>query len=80
MREKLSGYTFSVEWVAGKTQFIANALSRAPLFIPEEYPDMIVDTALTALAVTDDPAFKVIQQHIDPNYTLCSWVRQLDQT
>ena len=45
MREKMSGYTFSVEWVAGKTHFIADALSRALLFIPEEEPDMVVDTA-----------------------------------
>ena len=67
MREKMSGYTFNVEWVAGKTHFIPDGLSRAPLFIPEEEPDMVVDTALTALAVTDDPAFKVIQQHIYPD-------------
>ena len=71
MREKLSGFTFDVKYVAGKTHYIADALSRAPLFVPEDDPDMVVDTALTALAVTDDPAFKVIQQNMDSDYVLC---------
>ena len=67
MREKLSGF----KYVAGKTHYIADALSRAPLFVPEDDPDMVVDTALIALAVTDDPAFKVIQQNMDSDYVLC---------
>ena len=71
IREKVSGYTFSVKWVAGKTHYIADALSRAPLFVPEDDPDMVVDTALTALAITDDPAFRIIQQNIDPDYIQC---------
>ena len=71
MREKLSGFTFGLKYIAGKTHYIADALPRATLFVPEDDPDMIVDAALTALAVTDDPSFKIIQQSMDPDYILC---------
>ena len=47
MREKLSGYTFYVKWVPGKNHLIADALSRAPFFAPEEEQDITIDTALT---------------------------------
>ena len=40
MREKLAAYNFIVTWVPGKTHLIADALSRAPLFTPEEHPDL----------------------------------------
>ena len=36
LREKLVAYNFSVEWEAGKNHQIADALSRAPVFGPEE--------------------------------------------
>ena len=45
MREKLSGYCFDVKWIAGKNHQIADALSRAPLFEPEEELGMMIDTA-----------------------------------
>ena len=40
LREKVAMYSFVVRWVPGKTHFIADALSRAPLFAPEELPDL----------------------------------------
>ena len=36
MREKLTGFNFEVKWVAGKSHSIADALSRAPIFQPQE--------------------------------------------
>ena len=68
MREKLSGYSFIVKWVPGKNHSIADALSRAPLFAPEEQPDLVVDSALTCLSVTQDPAYHILNEHIDPDY------------
>ena len=43
---KLLGYTFTVEYVPGKLNFIADALSRAPVFQPEEedHQDVLVQT------------------------------------
>ena len=72
MREKLSGYTFSVKWVPGKNHQIADALSRAPFFAPEEEEDITIDTALTCLCMTQNPAYRVLQQHIDDDYILCT--------
>ena len=36
LQEKLSAYIFQVEWTAGKHNLIADALSRAPYFPPDE--------------------------------------------
>ena len=71
MREKLSGYIFDVKWVPGKNHQIADALSRAPLFEPEEEPNIIIDTALTCLCVTNDPLYLVLLDNVDQDYTLC---------
>ena len=71
MREKCSGYVFDVKWVAGKNHRIADALSRAPLFAPEEEPDIKIDSALTCLAITDDPAYNILDHHIDSDYIQC---------
>ena len=40
IREKLLEYNFTVTWVPGKGHLIADALSRAPLFAPEEVEDI----------------------------------------
>ena len=43
---KLLGYTFKVSWTPGKTQCIADALSRSPVFAAEEAPDILVCAVL----------------------------------
>ena len=51
-RERLNGYTFQIEWREGKTNEIADALSRAPVFPSNEHesPDFVdVCYALTNL-------------------------------
>ena len=56
---KLLGYTFKVEWVAGKKHEIADALSRAPVFQPEE--DDNSDVLVQTIVVSEmDPALKRI--------------------
>ena len=69
MREKVTQYSFTVRWVAGKTHYIADALSRAPVFSPEE-EDLQIDTALSCLTVTKDPALEVLYSHIEDDYKL----------
>ena len=48
-----------VNWVPGKTHRIADALSRAPLFSPEETDDMRVDTTRACLATTPGMAIEL---------------------
>ena len=55
MREKIIPYTFKITWVAGKTHFIADALSRYPVFGPAE-DNFNVDTAIKCLrSLTAEP-------------------------
>ena len=44
LREKVAMYSFRFCWVPGKTHLIVDALSRAPLFAPEEHPGLEIDT------------------------------------
>ena len=46
MREKIQEFTFEVKWEQGKTHYIADALSRAPVFAPEE-EEFTIDCAIT---------------------------------
>ena len=48
---KLLGYSYKVEWIAGKRQTIADALSRAPVFAPEEEENM--DILVRSLSCED---------------------------
>ena len=45
---KLIGYQFKVLWTQGKTHHIADALSRAPVFKPEENQDKLKCSVLVA--------------------------------
>jgi hypothetical protein len=58
--EKLMPYSFSVQWVAGKTHLIADALSRFPVFPPPEAEEDIEDAEIAAgaamcHAISTDP-------------------------
>ena len=46
MCKKVSMYNFKVQWTPGKTHLIADALSRAPLFSPEDLPGLEIDLSL----------------------------------
>lgn len=46
MREKIIPFMFKVSWVEDKMHYKADALSRAPIFIPEE-EEFIIDCAIT---------------------------------
>ena len=61
-----------MKWVPGKNHVIADTLSRAPLHAPEEDPDITVDTALTCLTETNDPAIDMVLSSIDEDYRLCA--------
>ena len=55
MREKIIPYTFKITWVAGKTDYIADALSRYPVFGSAE-DNFNVDTAIKCLrSLTAEP-------------------------
>ena len=63
IREKLIIYNFELVWKAGKTHNIADALSRAPFFLPD------ADTEVAVFGVfADNPALRVIRESIDGEY------------
>ena len=68
LREKLSVYSFQIKGVPGKAHYIADALSRAPLFSPAEMPNFDIDTAITCMSHMQDPALNIILDSIDSDY------------
>ena len=76
LMSKLLGYSYTVEWIEGKRQVIADALSRYPVFEPEEVTDVLLrhvscaevktDLALKELseAASEDPTYKEIMKAI----------------
>ena len=71
LREKVSGYQFTVTYVPGKTHNIVDALSRAPIFPGSDDLDIQIDTALAYLVTAGDPALQIIHECIDQDYTQC---------
>ena len=67
MREKLTNYTFQVEWVEGKSHLIADALSRAPVFSAEEFA-MQADTAILCLQAKSSESLSDIGLKRDDEY------------
>ena len=61
-------YSFQVHWVPGKTHFIADALSCAPLFAPEELPGLDIDIAMSYLAKTLQPSLNIVYAAVDDDY------------
>ena len=61
-------FSFNVRWVPGKTHLIADALSRAPLFSPEEMPGLEIDTAISCLSQTSQPLIDIIYNAVDDDY------------
>lgn len=54
--QKLSPYTFDIQWTPGKRHQIADALSRSPVFEPDHSSND--DGPITLATITDDPALK----------------------
>ena len=69
LREKVVMFSFDVRWVPGKTHFIADAFSRAPLFAAEDLPGLEIDTAISCLSQTSQPSIRIIYDAIDDDYT-----------
>ena len=70
LREKLVEYNFTVNWVPSKSHHIADALSRAPFFRPEETDDMYIDSArayMTQVPAMEQELNSVLDS-IDSNY------------
>ena len=59
MREKIAHFNFELKWVAGKTHYIADALSRAPVFRPKEQLKETEEEA-RCLKIIDDPIINLI--------------------
>ena len=70
LHEKVAMYTFLVCWVSDKTHLIADALSRALLFAPEEHSGLEIDTAISCLSQTSHPTMDLIFNSIDDYYRL----------
>ena len=68
-REKIMSYNFTVKWVPGKTHYIADALSRGPVFSAaelDEDPKDIEDT-IHCLIISNNPALNIITEAAKDN-------------
>ena len=80
-REKIMFYNFTVKWVPGKTHYIADALSRAPVSSATELDKDPRDTKDTihCLIISNDPALNIITDAAEDN-TYAKAAAQLLQT
>ena len=67
MREKLVIYNFAVKWTPGKSNTIADALSRAPIFDPEVEE---LTTSTTIQCLTNSEKMRQLTTHKCENYNL----------
>ena len=80
----LSPLTITVKWVEGKTHYIADALSRYPVF----NPDSSIDAAMaepeqpeivTCMRTTHERGLEDISKYIDEEYNMIADVVESDQ-
>ena len=71
-REKIQLFNFEVNWVAGKTHYIADALFRFPVFDPDpKNEDYKVYDAITCLRITSNPGLEILEEiTYNKNYQL----------
>ena len=75
IREKLLDFSFTVTWVPGKTHYIADALSRYPVFGPHEL-ELPIDDIATCFRVNGLMTLDDILASVDKDYaTLISFVQ-----
>ena len=75
IREKLLDFSFTVTWVPGKTHYIADALSRYPVFGPHEM-ELPIDDIATCFRVNGLMTLDDILSSVDKDYTtLISFVQ-----
>ena len=67
MREKILPYSFTVTWVPGKTHYIADALSRYPVFQPEA-DHIPTEDAIVCLSTTAVNTLQCITDAITQDY------------
>ena len=65
-REKLARYNFNIRWTPGKSNIIADALTRAPIFDPEE--EELTSSTIQCLA--DSEEMKLLTFHKCEQYNL----------
>ena len=65
-RERLTGYTFKIEWREGKTNEIADALSRAPVFPASESNSAdFVDVCYAINTLKQEPSDPILKPMLD---------------
>ena len=82
MREKLTVYSFTVQWVEGKTHYIADALSHYPVFNPDksiDAPEPEQPEIVTCIRTADSRGLEEIIKHIDEDYKLIADAVESDQ-
>ena len=69
-REKLTDFSFEIDYVPGKSHLIADALSRAPIFEPPEAEEISVNAALSSQLASDPSLQQFYDAAVDdPSYS-----------